>query len=620
MKKFLLSVLLGTAALSFFSCSSDNNDVTPEARQFGVKPKSLPASEIVYKKLNKENYPNSAVVNQELTRLKENIDPDLYIEDEVALYAEYDGKHTFTFNTRRDIRTSNEIENIVLEYRPADGEYNGYYFKYDFTTVELAELDKLPTETILSKTQIVPLVSGNGGGLINISCFEAVQNYVGKWRCEAGNEHEPGNPNCQVGGSTWVIEESTLSYVYVGCDGNAIGGPGGSGSGGSGGSGGGSGNDDGSGNNGGNTGGGSGSGGSQPDPSYSFVEGQTIVTQPVLVSLYQTFFSELSPQQQQWALANQATYNDITAYLDNENFSVESKQFAKEFLETAVAIDLTDADNLLAFQAATEVLTNGYFTNPIDNDFYSIIDPYIDADLSNSAVSPGFDFYFTLYCAQIKLEHPEYSTVRVYLEATKEMLHLALDIVGFVPVYGEIADVANGIIYTIEGDGINASLSYASAIPVAGWFAAGVKMAKRADGLLFLVKGADNIIDFGARNSKKFRQACGLVPGDPRQAHHIISRADIITGHPVVQRAAKHTGNEGFHIDSALNGIPVAAWRNQPNHQAYNNKIYGKLQTYLQENPSATPAECYDELTDIIAQAKAAIINNPTKHLNEINF
>ncbi|KAF2518239.1 hypothetical protein E0W68_09895 [Flavobacterium salilacus subsp. salilacus] len=323
MKKLLLSVLLGMAALLFFSCSSDNDDATPEARQFGVKPKSLPASEIVYKKLNKENYPNSAVVNQELTRLKENIDPDLYIEDEVALYAEYDGKHTFTFNTRRDVRTSNEIENIVLEYRPADGEYNGYYFKYDFTTVELAELDKLPAETILSKTQIVPLVSGNGGGLVNISCFDAVQNYVGKWRCEAGNEHEPGNPNCQVGGSTWVIEESTLSYVYVGCDDGGGSGSGGNGSGGSGGStgggGGGTGSGGGTGGSGGNGNGGNGSGGPQSGSDYSFVEGQTIVTQPVQLNpsiLAEDLLNDIIGSGE-WSFDNHGS--EITIQIDSED-------------------------------------------------------------------------------------------------------------------------------------------------------------------------------------------------------------------------------------------------------------------------------------------------------------
>ena len=64
-------------------------------------------------------------------------------------------------------------------------------------------------------------------------------------------------------------------------------------------------------------------------------------------------------------------------------------------------------------------------------------------------------------------------------------------------VVGEVADLTNGVIYTIEGDGLNATLSFASTIPIAGWFSAGVKFAKRADGLAYTVKAANNLISFG---------------------------------------------------------------------------------------------------------------------------
>lgn len=57
--------------------------------------------------------------------------------------------------------------------------------------------------------------------------------------------------------------------------------------------------------------------------------------------------------------------------------------------------------------------------------------------------------------------------------------HATLDVVGLVPVVGEAADVANGIWYAAEGDYVNAGLSLASAIPVAGWGAAGAKAGKR---------------------------------------------------------------------------------------------------------------------------------------------
>ena len=141
-----------------------------------------------------------------------------------------------------------------------------------------------------------------------------------------------------MGGSHWVLQPTTLSYVYVGCDDGGtppVGG--GSGSGGSG-SGGGSGN--GGSENGGN-GDGSGNGdisGPEPNPNYSFTQGQTIVTQPVqLTNPYQTFFSGLTPQQQQWLLDNEDAYTDIANYLSDKNWSEESKQFAKDLINFLIA-------------------------------------------------------------------------------------------------------------------------------------------------------------------------------------------------------------------------------------------------------------------------------------------
>ena len=55
-----------------------------------------------------------------------------------------------------------------------------------------------------------------------------------------------------------------------------------------------------------------------------------------------------------------------------------------------------------------------------------------------------------------------------------------LDIVGLVPVVGEIADGANALIYTARGDYLNAGLSAAAMIPFAGWGATGGKLINKA--------------------------------------------------------------------------------------------------------------------------------------------
>jgi hypothetical protein len=76
----------------------------------------------------------------------------------------------------------------------------------------------------------------------------------------------------------------------------------------------------------------------------------------------------------------------------------------------------------------------------------------------------------------------------------REGIHLALDIAGFVPVIGEVADVANGVLYLAEGDYVNAGISFVSAIPLAGDTAKGgravTKGAKFADAAVSISKGA----------------------------------------------------------------------------------------------------------------------------------
>ncbi|MER7473983.1 DNRLRE domain-containing protein [Micromonospora sp. NPDC000018] len=56
--------------------------------------------------------------------------------------------------------------------------------------------------------------------------------------------------------------------------------------------------------------------------------------------------------------------------------------------------------------------------------------------------------------------------------------HATLDVVGLVPVVGEVADVANGIWYLAEGNYVDAGLSMSSAIPLAGYGASAVKFGK----------------------------------------------------------------------------------------------------------------------------------------------
>ena len=58
-------------------------------------------------------------------------------------------------------------------------------------------------------------------------------------------------------------------------------------------------------------------------------------------------------------------------------------------------------------------------------------------------------------------------------------VQIGLDVVGLVPVVGEIADGVNALIYVGRGDYVNASLSAAAMIPFVGWAATGGKMINK---------------------------------------------------------------------------------------------------------------------------------------------
>lgn len=322
--------------------------------------------------------------------------------------------------------------------------------------------------------------------------------------------------------------------------------------------------------------------------------------------------------------ASQEIKDLIENYVNSANADLA---FAEELVNLAKNENDDDLSlNLINLSIITK--ENGYFENSFDSNYYNLINPYTEVD--TQMYHPLWGVYFTVECARARYKlsqepgwndlHPLVQDARVFWAASSEMIHLGLELIGLVPVVGEVADLTNGVIYAIEGEGLNATLSIASAIPFVGWYAAGIKMAKRADGLTFLVKASDDLITFGAYNSAKFRQALGLMPGDPRQAHHLIPRGSQIIEHEVVQRAAQANVNQGFHIDQALNGIPIAAWRNQPNHPNYNNLIRQKLVNFLAQNPNATPQQCYTFLTNLIQQARQAVINNPNVHLNNLNF
>lgn len=235
--------------------------------------------------------------------------------------------------------------------------------------------------------------------------------------------------------------------------------------------------------------------------------------------------------------------------------------------------------------------------------------------------------YMNAKTAMLQLEHPDWSYIRCYLEAHLEIVHDLLDGIGLVPVVGEIADVANGVIYTIQGQGTNAALSFAATIPIAGWAATGAKWARKAitltDGTktaLNWYKRTDGFISFGKADYKQFRKLLGLPVGDPRQAHHIIpwEIADDVA-QEVIQKAA--SAKFPFHVQDILNGVPLTAAQHLGSHPQYTQRVRLALQQIKNTHGSnLTPEIAYQEIVDLTNRIKQAILANPNTSIENIIF
>lgn len=85
-----------------------------------------------------------------------------------------------------------------------------------------------------------------------------------------------------------------------------------------------------------------------------------------------------------------------------------------------------------------------------------------------------------------------------------DLVHGALDVAGFIPGLGAVADVLNAGIYALEGDYANAALSLLAAVPGVGDAAALGKMAMTvAVPLAMVAKHSDEVVDV-ARAAPRF--------------------------------------------------------------------------------------------------------------------
>ena len=243
----------------------------------------------------------------------------------------------------------------------------------------------------------------------------------------------------------------------------------------------------------------------------------------------------------------------------------------------------------------------------ISEDCYSVVPTY-------GLVGLRMQIYYNSEKVRLKQVHPDWSESKIVNEVLLSMFQTGLDVVGLIPVFGEVADLSNGVIYFVRGDNLNAGLSFAAVVPFVGWGATGSKLAVKIVrvsnitskvALPFIFK-AGGKIGFG---SKGLLRTVLNITDSAFEAHHIIPWTKF-KDLPIVQAAA----NAGFHMNQALNGIPLKKFRKSAaeglkglhgNHPKYDDFVQFKIKNYIDANGSLQPEDAKKFLeTKLIPELK----------------
>ena len=352
-----------------------------------------------------------------------------------------------------------------------------------------------------------------------------------------------------------------------------------------------------------------------------------------VVNLNNFLATPLNKIQETWVENNALQAEELISFLESNSNSVEAQEFISELI-TLINLDGNLNQNAFEFILAT------FNNNSLDSTFLNSVLHLIEVDYPNSNTPPDLILLPNLFsealaehlfikATVLRHNHPNWSKWKLMWMLSKDIVHISLDIFGTIPVAGEIADLTNGVLYTIEGDGLNATLSYSNSVPLVGWATLftkyGLKIVNSTQTAYTIgtkVKLTwkiltDGSVYFGSNSTcrRQLRKALGLAPfaQDARQAHHIIPLN--LQSHPAIQKAAK--SSNPFHLNEAINGLPLGNTVHNGSHFNYDLLIKGRLDDINLNQPLN---DIFDEVANIIQNVKSAVNNSPTTHINLLNF
>lgn len=178
--------------------------------------------------------------------------------------------------------------------------------------------------------------------------------------------------------------------------------------------------------------------------------------------------------------------------------------------------------------------------------------------------------------------------------AFMEGLHTVLDVVGMIPVLGEVADSANAAIYLTEGRYGEAALSAASMIPLAGNAVGAAKLSKRAVKLAKLGKGL--------KSSKVTRALT-------RFEKTVLSKLNKIAKHRKLEWLPEYAPSPG------ITGTVAHSRINGKDYYGYNSKIDD---SFPKSDGSKRYSLSVEERRGLFDEMKADL--HPTRDLSQAQF
>lgn len=127
--------------------------------------------------------------------------------------------------------------------------------------------------------------------------------------------------------------------------------------------------------------------------------------------------------------------------------------------------EITDEEQLAA-KITIDTYIAGIQNAYIENTIAEIVQSYYPTIQLTDPILQKYFNYVTLKIATLKKENPTWSDNKIAFYSNLDIIHLSLDLLTFIPPVSGAAILINGVLYLYEGNGSNAALTLASAVPL----------------------------------------------------------------------------------------------------------------------------------------------------------